>query len=195
MDHIVGVVLAAGGGSRFAGPGHKLLADLDGVPDVVRSVASACAAGFELVVVVTGAVDVAPALGAAGLLDQVHLADNPDWAAGQAGSLRVGLAAATLADPEVRAAVVGLGDQPSVADEAWRRVALGGAGHPIVVATYAGRRRNPVRLDRSVWAELCADGDEGARELMRRRPELVTEVPCPGEPADIDTVEDLTRWS
>ena len=66
---------------------------------------------------------------------------------------------------------------------------------PIVFATYQGERAHPVRLDAEIWPMLPSDGDEGARSVARRYPELVREVACVGVPADIDTPGDLQRWS
>lgn len=184
----VGVLLAAGAGSRYSGPTHKLLAQLGERTVIEASLASVCAAGFPTVVVVTGAIEI-PAT----ILDRpgVVVAHNPDWAQGQATSIAVALRA--VHDAGSRVAVIGLGDQPFVTPEAWRAVAR--AESPIAVATYDGERGNPVRLSDDVWSLLPTTGDVGARAVMRLRPELVREVACEGSAADIDTQEDLAPWT
>jgi CTP:molybdopterin cytidylyltransferase MocA len=188
---VAGVVLAAGAGRRFAasgGAGHKLLAELDGVPLVVRVLQAVLAAELDEVVVVHGAVDLTGVVPPA-----VVLRHNPRWAEGIATSLQVAVGYAAEAGHE--AIVVGLADQPSVPTDAWHRVAAAPPDPPIAVAVYDGRRGNPVRLAAAVWPVLPETGDDGARLLMRRRPELVREVPCTGQAWDVDTVEDLERWS
>jgi molybdenum cofactor cytidylyltransferase len=181
------VVLAAGSGSRFTGDAHKLLAPIDGRPLVVHAVSAAVEAAIGDVIVVTGAVDLHDVLP-----PEVTVVHHERWADGIASSLRVAVDMAGHAGAD--AVVVGLADQPYVGAEAWRQVA-GAKERPIVVASFDGERRPPVRLSAEVWPLLPVSGDEGARALMRSRPELVGEVPCPGRAIDIDTVEDLTRWS
>lgn len=186
---VAGVVLAAGAGERFrrsGGEGLKQRALIAGVASVRRVLDAALAAGLDDVVLVQGADDLAD-LTPSGVM----VLDNPRWSEGLATSLQVALA--HLAGHQ--AVVVGLADQPGVLTAAWAAVASVPDEPPIAVATYDGRRANPVRLARAVWPLLPVTGDEGARAVMRGRPELVREVPCTGDPHDIDTLEDLHRWS
>jgi molybdenum cofactor cytidylyltransferase len=186
------IVLAAGGGSRYrasGGDSHKLLAPYLGRTVVEWSIESAAAANLDATYVVRGATDLpVPALAAG----SVRFVRNDRWQEGIATSLQAGVARARR-DGHA-AVVVGLGDQPLVLAEAWRRVAAASSA-PVAVATYEGQRGNPVRLSSLVWPLLPGAGDEGARVVMRRRPDLVVEVPCPGRSADIDTVGDLHEWS
>ncbi len=182
---VAAVLLAAGGGTRFEGPEHKLLTPLRGRPLLRHALDAVLASGLDTFVI-TGAVDVDDLLPST-----VTVVHNPHWRDGQAVSVRAGIAAASAAGHD--AVVVGLGDQPFVTAGAWR--ALADVAAPIAVATYDGVRGNPVRLGSEVWSMLPPSGDEVGRALMRSRPDLVTEIRCDGEATDIDTLEDLHRWS
>ena len=182
-------MLAAGEGTRFVGPTHKLLASVRGLPLVRHVVSAAVEARIGPVIVVTGAVDLDDALAGLGGVETVH---NPEFSSGLASSLQVGLAAADRHGAD--AVVVAPGDQLGVPASAWRAVARC-AGGPVAMAVFDGQRRPPTRLDRAIWPELPRTGDEGARALFRGRPDLVVEVPCDGTPRDIDTVEEFRRWT
>ena len=184
----VAIVLAAGEGSRFGGPRHKLDAEIDGRSLLRRALDAAIAAGIGPVLVVV------PADGdrafRSDLPDGVVEVVNAEWRRGSASSLQAGLTHA--GELGARRAVIALGDQPFVSPEAWRAVAAADA--PLAVATYAGVRGHPVQLRAELWPLLPTAGDEGAKAVMRLRPDLVVEIPCAGSAVDIDTVEDLRRW-
>lgn len=194
---VAGVVLAAGAGSRFLEGGgeslaaHKLLAPFRGKPVIAWALLAAQEAAFNQLYVISGAVDVSEIVAETLGCDGATVIENTRWADGQATSLTL---AAQIAERDGhRAMVVGLADQPLVPASAWRSV--GAAAGEIVTASFDGQRRPPVKLERSVWGDLPDSGDEGARSLFRLRPELVSELPCNGNPIDIDTVEDLQQWS
>jgi CTP:molybdopterin cytidylyltransferase MocA len=183
------IVLAAGGGSRFGG--GKLLAELGGRPIIEAVFDNLRGAPVDEIIAIVGADvqrlrEVCEAYG-------VRIVANEEWERGQSTSVLAGLRACGG-----EAAVVLLGDQPFIRAEAVERlVAAFAEGAKVAVATYGGKRRNPVLFSREVWPLLEAElaGDEGARSVLRRHPELVVEVPCEevGDPTDVDTREDLRR--
>lgn len=190
LGRTVALLLAAGSGSRFLGGIHKLAADMAGKPLYQWAIDAAVEAEIGPVILVTGALEVTidPMSTANSAITVVH---NPQWSTGMAGSLQVGLAAARKLGAE--AVVVGLADQPLVPATAWRLLAA--SPSPIAVATYNGKRGNPVRLHAELWDAIPKSGDEGARSLLRIYPELVEEVSCKGSSSDVDTLEDLARIS
>lgn len=183
---VAGLVLAAGAGRRFGRP--KALIELDGELLVERAANTLCDAGCSPVHVVLGAA--ATEVHERAELSRFTTITNEQWSTGMASSLQCGLSSLP---EDVDAVVVSLVDQPWIgADVVKRLMEQDGA---VVVATYDGRRRNPVLLRREVWTAVAdaAHDDVGARAYITRHPDEVTGVECAdlGSPADIDTPEDL----
>ena len=128
----VAALLAAGAGSRYIAAGgegsHKLLAEVTGRPLWHHALAAVVAAGFERVVVVTGAV---PLELPSGTPSHVEVCHNPNWADGQATSLAVAVEAAR--QHGASHLTVGLADQPGVPSTAWRTAGAAPADCRIVI--------------------------------------------------------------
>ena len=171
---VAALVLAAGRSRRMGGV-NKLLAPLEGVAMVARTVDAVLASAAAPVIVVTGHQREAVRAALAGRA--VRFVDNPHYAEGLSTSLKAGLAA--LPDT-ADAVLVCLGDMPRVAPAQMDRLIAAYApieGRAIVVPTRAGKRGNPVLWDRSFVAAMSAvTGDVGARHLIGANEELVAEV-------------------
>jgi molybdenum cofactor cytidylyltransferase len=186
---IGGVVLAAGGASRFGSP--KQLAELDGVPLLQHAVdAMLSVPAIDPVVVVLGAE--APGVRAAVDFGDAQPVECPDWQEGMAASLRCGVAA--VGDCEW--VLVTLGDQPRVTPQVIAAVMdhadSAPAGTAAVRATYDGVAGHPVALARAILPEVAQlRGDVGARELLGHAIVRTFEAAHLCDPGDVDTPQDL----
>jgi len=119
---------------------------------------------------------------------------NDHYADGLSTSLQAGLAAL---GPEVRAAVVTVGDQPLLGPEVVDALIAAHAttGAAIVAADYGDYQGTPLLLHRSVWPlARKIGGDQGARALLRAHPDGIVTVPvAPSAGVDVDTWDDYTR--
>lgn len=178
MPTTAGLVLAAGAGSRFGQPKAPVVVNEERLVD--RSVRVLTEAGCDPIVVVLGAwVGAVP--GAEAII-------NEEWAEGMGSSLRAGLSH-LLDSTDAHAVVVTLVDLPGLTSEAVQRIVGAPLAHPIVQGGYEGRPGHPVRISRELWDEAIdvAHGDEGARRLIRGRPDvLLIEVGDVADGHDLD---------
>lgn len=182
MTVVAGAVLAAGSGTRMGTPKGALV--VNGVRLVDRAVRALLDGGCAPVLAVVRAG--VPVEGA-------DVVVNPDPSRGLRSSLSLAVDGAGAAD----ALAILLADQPGISADAVRAVVAGWRPGRIAVGAYAGRRAHPTVMAPELWrtALELAGPDEGARALLTSRPALVDEVDVPGDPADLDTPDDLARWT
>ncbi|MBI4987345.1 MAG: NTP transferase domain-containing protein [Rhodocyclales bacterium] len=188
--NVAALVLAAGQSSRMGGT-NKLLAEVDGVPMVLRAVNAALASKAASVTVVLGhEAEMVETLLAG---RKVTIVRNPEFAQGMSTSLRAGIAALPV---EAEAAVVLLADMPRVnAVHVDRLIDAFEAKQPaIVVPQRNGKRGNPILWPREFFARMQAvSGDKGARGLLEEHPQRIRSIEMGDDAihADVDTPDHL----
>jgi molybdenum cofactor cytidylyltransferase len=174
---------------RF-GTANKLLAEVEGIPVVLRTVQAYVDAGLNTFVVVGHeASEVERRLRSLPLSYVL----NPDFRLGQSRALVRGVGALPEITP---AAVIGVGDQPFLRPAIIRAlVERFESGRPLLVAPrYCGKPGNPILFDCRLFPELLAvQGDEGGRGVVRRHREAIEwiEVDDDRVGRDVDTPADL----
>ncbi|MDT7836341.1 nucleotidyltransferase family protein [Aquabacterium sp. OR-4] len=184
------VVLAAGRGSRFGGPRHKLVQELGDASVLGRTIGHAIETRLPVLVVTTEPL----AAEAACWVARRDIVLLPEVGRGDGQPLGMGYSIATgvAARPNAAGWLVLPGDMPLVQPATLQAVAAALEHHPVAYAQHQGRRGHPVGFAAELFSELVAlTGDEGARRVMARYPSLGVELPDPGVLVDVDTEADL----
>jgi molybdenum cofactor cytidylyltransferase len=184
---IVGVLLAAGAGSRFGG--DKLMHRLaDRTPMAMAAARNLLPACDRVVAVVRPQHDELAALLAAAGCEIIHCSQS---AAGMGHSLAAGVQATS------RAAgwIVALADMPFIARGSHEAVAASlRSGASLVATQYQGKRGHPVGFSKAWYPQLTAlTSDQGGKAILEQYPEKLFLCPVddPGVIRDIDRREDL----
>jgi molybdenum cofactor cytidylyltransferase len=180
------VVPAAGRGSRFGGPLHKLEQPFEGGTVLGTTLRHAIQTQLAVVVVTTAA-----------LVAEVgrHVAAR-DIVVLSGGEAVRGMGYTIAAGVAERSGAPGWlvlpGDMPLVRPGTLLAVATALEQHPVVYAQYKGRRGHPVGFAAELYSELIQlDSDDGARRVVARYPAYGQDVDDPGVLMDVDTPADL----
>jgi molybdenum cofactor cytidylyltransferase len=185
----VGILLAAGSGTRFGG--GKLVHPLDdGIAIAVHAARNLIAASLDVLAVVRSG-DFA----LADMLEQEGCSVTPCKEA--VGGMGYTLAHGVARTRDAAGWVVALADMPRIrpATIIAIRDALA-AGAAIAAPVYRGERGHPVGFSSALGGELVAlSGDSGAKAVLQRHANAIVLIDCddPGVVLDIDQKSDLGR--
>lgn len=180
------VVLAAGKGSRFKGPAHKLEQSLGDCSVLARTLHNAVQSHLPVAVVTTPAL----AAAAASVVGEHNVVVLPQQQAerGMGHSIAAGIAARADAPGWLLLPA----DMPMVRPATMLAVAAALEHHAVAYAQHHGRRGHPVGFAAELYSELMLlSGDEGARRIVARYPAIGVDVEDPGVLLDLDTEADL----
>lgn len=188
--HLVGILLAAGAGTRF-GADKLLVALPDGSGPLVVAAARALRASLPDVraVIRPGAPRLAELLHDL----RVRVIINPAPSRGLGTSIACGVSDAATADGWL----IVPGDMPWLTRDSVETVAAAlRRGAPLAAPVHDGQRGHPVGFASRFGAELRAlDRDIGARHLLQRHAAELQSIPVndPGVLRDVDTPADLVE--
>jgi len=180
------VVPAAGRGSRFGGPGHKLEQPFEDGTVLGATLRHAIQTQLAVVVVTTAAL--AAEAGRHVAARDIVVLSGGEAARGMGYTIAAGVAERSGAPGWL----VLPGDMPLVRPGTMLAVATALEQHPVVYAQYKGRRGHPVGFAAELYSELIQlDNDDGARRVVARYPAYGQDVDDPGVLMDVDTPADL----
>ncbi|MGZ5093460.1 MAG: nucleotidyltransferase family protein [Burkholderiales bacterium] len=189
LQPIIGLLLAAGSGTRFGG--GKLLYPLDdGVAIAAHAARNLLAADLRVIAVVRpGDFPLSDMLEQEGC----QVTQSRDSVRGMGHTLAHGVAVSR----EAAGWVVALADMPRIRAETIKKISEALAeGASIAAPTYRGERGHPVGFSSALREELLAlSGDSGARAVVQRHRDAIVLIECddPGVLLDIDERTDLGR--
>lgn len=180
------VVPAAGRGSRFGGPLHKLMQPLEGSTVLGTTLRHAIESQLPVVLVTTA--EMLPLAGQLLARRDIVVLNEGEAARGMGASIAVGISERSGAPGWL----VLPGDMPMVQPGTLLAVAAALEQHPVVYAQHRGRRGHPVAFAAELYSELIQlNSDDGARRVMLRYPAHGEDTSDSGVLMDIDTPGDL----
>lgn len=189
-EPVAGIILAAGGSTRYGKP--KQLLDWKGQAFVRAVAQAALQAGLSPVIVVTGAN--ADQIEASINDLNISYVRNEAWRDGQGSSIKAGVQA--LASTYVGGVIFLLADQPQVTTAVIRALVEKHAEglYPVVAPMVIDRRGNPVLFDRVTFPDLeTIQGDTGGRAIFHKHRVEYLPWHDDGLLLDVDTPEHYQR--
>lgn len=190
----IGAVLLAAGEARRLNGMPKAAIEMQGVPLIKRALFALSGAGVDEVAVVLGhRADLIETL----VQDfPVTIVRNPDFAAGQMSSVRLGLEGLTGVFDAI---LICLADQPLLNAQDLTALISAFKKRPagsVVVPRVRGQRGNPVIFDWQVRDEILSGGNNlGCRNYIDTHPEMVSAFETDNDHfiVDLDTPEDIEK--